>query len=104
MDSANEFYEISQVSSQLVAARSIVLAGRTHRVNKIMTYKMSWMLKNYSEPIRRQAQRFSKKNRSSRCIISTLLYYIVCSASNISSNQYINSDLNIIKTYHITEC
>jgi len=65
MEIANEFYEISQVSSQLVAARSIAIAGRTHR--------------------------FSKKKRSSRCIISTLLYYILCSASNISSNQCINS-------------
>jgi hypothetical protein len=37
---SNEFYEISQVSDQLAAARSIIIAGRTRQVNKIMTYKM----------------------------------------------------------------
>jgi hypothetical protein len=67
---SNEFYEISQVSNQLVAARSIVIAGRTRRVNKIMTYKMAWMRTNYLEPMRRQAQRFDQKKRSSCCVIS----------------------------------
>jgi predicted Fe-S protein YdhL (DUF1289 family) len=66
----NEFYEISQVSSQLVAVRSIIIAGRTRRVNNIMAYKMSWMQSNYLEPMRRQAQRFSRKKRSSSCVIS----------------------------------
>jgi hypothetical protein len=65
----NEFYEISQVSDQLVAARSIIIAGRTRQVNKIMTYKMSWMQYYYLEPMRRQAQRFSRSNRSSSCVV-----------------------------------
>jgi hypothetical protein len=69
INSSNEFYEISQVSSQLVAASSIIIAGRTRRVNKIMTYKLTWMQNYYLEPMRRQAQRFSKKKRS-RCVIS----------------------------------
>jgi hypothetical protein len=67
---SNEFYEISQVSNQLIAARSIVIAGRTRRVNKIMAYKMSWMQNYYLEPMQRQAQRFSRSNRSSSCVIS----------------------------------
>ena len=67
-DSSNEFYEISQISSQIVAARSIVVAGQTRRVNKIMTYKMFWMRKYYLEPMQRLAQRFTKKK--SRCTIS----------------------------------
>jgi len=67
---SNEFYEISQVSNQLIAARSIVVAGRIRRVNKIMTYKMSWMQSYYLEPMRRQAERFSRSNRSSSCVIS----------------------------------
>ena len=67
---SNEFYEISQISSQIVAARSIVIAGRTRRVNKIMTYTMSWMQSYYLEPMRSQAQRFGKKKSSSRCTIS----------------------------------
>ena len=70
IDCANEFYEISQINNQLVAAQSIIIAGRTRQVNKIMTYKMSWMQTNYLEPMRRQAQRFSQRKRSSRCVIS----------------------------------
>jgi hypothetical protein len=69
MDDGNQFYEISQVSTHLMAASSIVIAGRTRRVNKIMTYKMSWMQTYYLEPMRRQAQRFNKKKHS-RCVIS----------------------------------
>ena len=69
MDRENEFYEISQVSIHLMAASSIVIAGRTRRVNKIMTYKMCWMRTYYLEPMRHQAQRFSKKKHS-RCVIS----------------------------------
>lgn len=66
----NEFYEITQVSNHLIAARSIVVAGRTRRVNKIMTYKMSWLRKNYLEPMHRQAQRFSRSDRSGSCVVS----------------------------------
>lgn len=69
MDSSNTFYEISQVSSQLVAVQSIIIAGRTRRVNQIMTYKMSWMQKYYLEPMRRQAQRFGKNKSSKSCTI-----------------------------------
>jgi hypothetical protein len=69
MDCSNEFYEISQISNQLVAAQSIIIAGRTRRVNNIMAYKMSWMRNNYLEPMRRQAQRFGKKKPTSNCII-----------------------------------
>jgi hypothetical protein len=65
----NEFYEISQISSQLVAAQSIIIAGRTRRVNKIMAYKISWMQNYYLEPMRHQAQRFGKKKSTSSCII-----------------------------------
>jgi hypothetical protein len=70
LNRGNEFYEISQVSNQLVAVQSIIIAGRTRRVNKIMTYKMPWMQSYYLEPMRRQAQRFSQSNRSSSCVIS----------------------------------
>jgi hypothetical protein len=66
---SNEFYEISEVNDQLIAARSIVIAGRTRRVNKIMAYKISWMQYCYQGPIQRQAQRFSRSNRSSSCVI-----------------------------------
>ena len=58
-DSPNRFLEISQVSHQLLAVRSIVVAGRTRRVNKIMTYKMSWMRAYYFGPMARLRQRYN---------------------------------------------
>lgn len=67
---ANDFYEINQVSNQVIAARSIVVAGRTRRVNKIMAYKMSWLQSYYLGPMQRQAQRFSRSNRSGSCVVS----------------------------------
>lgn len=69
-NSGNEFYEISQVRNQILAAQSIVIAGQTRRVNKTMTYKMSWMRRNYLEPMQRQAQRLGTKKKSSSCVIS----------------------------------
>ncbi len=74
--SANKFYEISQVRHQLLAVQSIVVAGKSCRVNKIMTYKMSWMTKNYLNPMKNLAQRLNNQNRpqpqprSSTCVIS----------------------------------
>jgi hypothetical protein len=76
-DMQNKFYEISQVRHQLLAVESIVVAGRTCRVNKIMTYKMCWMQNNYFNPMKNLAQRFNNqtqrpasKPRSSTCVIS----------------------------------
>ena len=57
-NSSNKFYEINQVSHNLLAVSSIVIAGQTRRVKQIMTYKMSWMRNNYLEPMLRLAQRF----------------------------------------------
>ena len=75
-NSPNKFLEINQVKHQLLAVQSIVVAGRTCRVNKIMTYKMSWMLNNYLNPMRNLAQRLNNQNqrpapksRSSPCVI-----------------------------------
>ena len=76
-DMTNKFYEISQVSHQLLAVQSIFIAGKSCRVNKIMTYKMSWMTNNYLNPMKNLAQRLSNQNkppppksRSSTCVIS----------------------------------
>lgn len=70
MNRSNEFYEISQVSNQLVASESIIIAGQIKKVNKIMTYKMCWMQQYYFEPMHRQAQRFRQSKRGSSCLIS----------------------------------
>ncbi|CAF3609155.1 unnamed protein product [Rotaria socialis] len=70
-NSQNKFYEISQVSNQLLAVESIVIAGRRCRVSQIMTYKMSWMYNYYLNPVQRLASRFSSPtSRSGTCIIS----------------------------------
>ena len=58
-DSSNKFYEISQVSHQLLAVESIVIAGRRCNVKKIMTYRMSWMRDFYINPIRRLAPQYN---------------------------------------------
>ena len=50
-DSNNEFYTINQVRNQVVAAESIIIAGRVRTVNKIMTYKLQWMRTNYLNPM-----------------------------------------------------
>ena len=51
MEFSNEFYDINQVRQQLAPAESIPIADRTYQVIKVMVYKMSWMQKNYLEPV-----------------------------------------------------
>jgi hypothetical protein len=58
----NEFYEINQVRQQLNTPESIIIADRTYQVTKIMTYKMSWMQKNYLEPIQRLSKQFASQS------------------------------------------
>ncbi|CAF2905950.1 unnamed protein product [Rotaria sp. Silwood2] len=55
-NSSNKFYEISQVRNQLLAVSSILIAGQSRRVNSIMVYTMSWMKKNYTDPMVRIAR------------------------------------------------
>lgn len=62
-DSLNDFLEISQVRQQLLAADSIVIAGRTCQVSKIMVYKMRWMRQYYTEPIQGLKARLNPVNR-----------------------------------------
>ncbi|CAF3657437.1 unnamed protein product [Rotaria sp. Silwood1] len=74
-NSSNKFYEISQVRHQVLAVSSIIVAGRARQVNKIMTYKMSWMRLYYIEPMQGLARRLSgqekqRQRQSSACIIS----------------------------------
>ena len=75
-DSSNEFYEIGQVRHVLMAVRSVVVAGRTRQVNKIMTYKRSWLVNNYLGPMSRLADRFNPQRQLMRamqeadCVIS----------------------------------
>ena len=70
-DMQGRFYEIGQVSHQLVVAPSLVIAGRTCQVHRILAFKQSWLKEHYIDPINRLAPRFSSRRRSHRsCVIS----------------------------------
>lgn len=47
----NQFYTINQVRYQVRASDSIIIVGRTRRVNNIMIYKREWMRIYYYEPM-----------------------------------------------------
>ncbi|CAF3345640.1 unnamed protein product [Rotaria socialis] len=63
-NSTNQFYKISQLRHEILASESIVIAGRTRQVNKIMTYKMQWMTTYYIEPMRRLLAQFESQSRA----------------------------------------
>lgn len=62
-DSINKFYEFSQVRHQLLAVQSILVAGQSRQVKKIMTYKMSWMMNYYYSPMQRMKSRFEQQQQ-----------------------------------------
>ena len=51
LDSGNEFFEVSAVSTRLVVAESILVGGQQRRVRKIMMFKKSWIENNYIQPM-----------------------------------------------------
>jgi hypothetical protein len=75
-DSGNKFYEFSQVRHQLLAVQSIVVAGQTRHVKKIMTYRMSWMQKNYYEPIQRFEYYLEQQRQQAAAARAAQLTYI----------------------------
>ena len=77
-DSNNEFYEIGAVRNRMVVSNSIIIGGQTRRVNKIMTFKMSWLRDNYLNPMealageleaREAAQRRQRAKKDDSCVI-----------------------------------
>lgn len=69
-DMSGRFYEINQVNHQLVIASSLVIAGRTCRVNRILAFKQEWLQNNYIDPMTRLVQRFRRSSRTNVCVIS----------------------------------
>ncbi|CAF1133102.1 unnamed protein product [Adineta steineri] len=72
--SSNEFYEIGQVTNQLLIVQSVVIGGQSRQVNKIMAYTSGWMQKYYYQPIKALASRFSpqeqKQEAKRRTVVS----------------------------------
>ena len=77
-DSGNKFFELSAVRNTLLVSQSILINGRTSTVTKIMTYKMSWLLRNFLEPLKEfqrhlqhqiEAAESHRRRRSSFCAI-----------------------------------
>ncbi|CAF0730330.1 unnamed protein product [Didymodactylos carnosus] len=73
--SSNAFYEVGQIKHSLLAVQSVVIAGRTRHVNKIMAYTQSWMKSYYYEPMSRLVARYRPQQPSTSssapgCVIS----------------------------------
>ena len=56
-NSSNNFFELSAVKTTLVASESVLIGGERKRVQKIMTYKASWIRNNYIDPMASFQQR-----------------------------------------------
>jgi hypothetical protein len=70
-DMKGRFYEIGQIRHQLVVVPSLVVAGRTCQVHKILAFKQIWLKEYYIDPINRLKLRFRSRQQSSRsCVIS----------------------------------
>ena len=48
----NEFYEISAVTIRFVVTDSVLIGGQQRRVRQIMTFKIGWMEKFWSNPLK----------------------------------------------------
>ena len=61
IDSDNEFFELSAVSTRMVVTDSLMVGGQRKRVRKIMMFKKSWLERNYLEPMKEYAERGSRR-------------------------------------------
>lgn len=51
-DSGNEFFEINSKRTTFATEQSVMIGSVRANVTKIMTYKMSWLRYNYTEPMK----------------------------------------------------
>lgn len=62
-NSSNEFYELSAVNHTLMVTDSVLIGGQRKRVQKIMTFRMSWLMNNYINPMKTLLERRSAAQR-----------------------------------------
>ena len=48
----NKFFELEQVRDSLLITGNIVIGGQNRRVTKIMTFTMSWLDQNWTQPMK----------------------------------------------------
>ena len=72
-ESGNQFYEIGEVTNQLLVVHSVFIGGQQRKVKKIMAYKQSWMQKNFYEPIQQLIFRFSPEGQRQEAAQRALL-------------------------------
>ena len=61
IDSGNEFFELSAVSTRMVVTDSLLVGGQRKKVRKIMMFKKWWLETYYLEPMKEYAERGSRR-------------------------------------------
>ena len=51
-DSGNEFFEVNSKRTTFAAVQSVMIGSVRANVTKVMSYKMSWLRRNYTEPMK----------------------------------------------------
>ncbi|CAF4845861.1 unnamed protein product, partial [Rotaria sp. Silwood2] len=69
--SLNRMYDLGEVQRSLLVVNSIVVAGRTRRVKKIMAYRPNWLYTYYTQPMAQLAAIFHRERQQQA--IRTLL-------------------------------
>ncbi|CAC5379226.1 unnamed protein product [Mytilus coruscus] len=59
----NEFFTIEANRTRIAAARSVMVGNVQVAIQKVMCYKMSWIEKNYIEPLRQMIDILQQTNR-----------------------------------------
>ena len=63
IDNENKFVEITNQTNTFAATENVLIAGQRTRVTNIMLYKMSWIRRNYVEPMQQLAAELESLQR-----------------------------------------
>ncbi|CAF3597048.1 unnamed protein product [Rotaria sp. Silwood1] len=61
--SLNRIYDLGEVQRSFMVVNSIVVAGRTRRVKKIMAYRPQWLNKYYTQPMAQLTAIFQRERQ-----------------------------------------